>query len=195
MSRKKRKGITDLLRAWRVDESEAEQNLLAEIYPELRRLARVFLAGERRGHSFQPSDLIHETYFRLQGRSRTPWQDSNHFFAVAAQCMRRILIEHARRVLRQKRGAGKRLLPLEEQLLVAEGREGEFLALNEALEALEKFDPFKAKLVVLRFFGGFSIPEAANILGCSHATVERHWRLARAWLKREIRSTEPDRKA
>ena len=179
--------ITSLLTAWRQNGSRADQALLEEVYDELRRKAHLFLRRERTSHTFAPSDLIHETYLRLKGRRQTAWRDRHHFFAVAAQCMRRILVEHARRRLRSKHGAGLGTRLLDEHLLPALERAPEFVALDDALKGLESVDLFKARLVELRFFGGFSIPETARILGCSHATIERHYRLAQAWLYAEMK--------
>ena len=182
--------ITDLLKAWTKDESDADRVLLEAVYRELRRLARVFLASERDGHTLAPSDLIHEAYLRLHRRRQTPWQDRGHFFAAAAQCMRRILVEHARRHSRSKHGGGSRPLPLDEAIPLARERAPEIVALDEALQELATLDAFKGRLVELRFFGGFTIPETATILGCSHATVERHWRLAQTWLYAEMSSED-----
>ena len=180
--------ITGLLSAWRRSGTHADQALLEEVYGELRRKAHQFLRGERTNHTFEPSDLIHETYLRLKDRRQTAWHDRRHFFATAAQCMRRILIEHARRRSRTKHGAGLGTLLLDEARLPTPERAPEFVALDDALKGLEGVDLFKARLVELRFFGGFSIPETAEILGCSHATIERHYRLAQAWLYAEMKS-------
>ncbi len=180
--------ITELLQVWSEQGKGGEARLLEDTYAELRRLSAVLLSGERIGHSLAPSDLIHEVYFRLQGRRQTAWQGRRHFFATACQCMRRILIEHARKYARPKHGGGYRPLSLEESFPLTHQRPPDLLALDDALRGLEQVDPFKARLVELRFFGGFSIPETAKIMGSSHATIERHWRLARAWLYREIPS-------
>ena len=178
--------ITGLLKAWSDGGAEADRLLFTTVYRELRRLAGAFLRGERGDHTLAPSDLIHEAYLRLRDRHETPWQDRRHFFAAAAQCMRRILVEHARRHLRPKRGGGAPCLPLDEAVPLARERAPEIVALDEALRGLATVDAFKSRLVELRFFGGFTIPETAALLDCSHATIERHWRLAQAWLYAEM---------
>ena len=178
--------ITELLQQWQAGNSQAAGPLLETAYRELRRLARVFLRSERDTHTLASVDLVQEAYLRLRGRRLTPWKDRRHFFAVTAQCMRRILVEHARRRLRLKHGAGSSPEALDSVMLVAAQRAPELVALDDALRTLAALDPFKAKLVELRYFGGFTIPETATLLACSHATVERHWRRAQAWLHAQL---------
>ena len=178
--------VTDLLQHWSAGEAEAEERLFQVTYAELHRLARGMLASERRHHTLQPTALLNEAYLRLSRLEHRLWNDRRHFMAVAAKAMRRVLVDHARHRGAAKRRDGLCPLPLEvveQQPLTVDPR---LLALHEALGELEKVDPFKAELVELRFFAGFSIAETAAILGCGHTKVERHWRLAQGWLYREL---------
>jgi len=167
--------------------TEPPPELFSLVYDELRQLARRYLSRERPNHTLQPTALVHEAWFRLSGRGAGPWRDESHFFATAALAMRRILIDHARRRQADKRGGGRAIAGLDmEKLGVAVG-DDYLLALDEALVRLAKFDERQAKVVELRFFAGLTVPEVAEVLGWSRATVERDWRVARAWLDREIR--------
>jgi RNA polymerase sigma-70 factor, ECF subfamily len=187
--------VTSLLLAWREGDAEALARLMPLVYGELRRLAARSMAGERSDHTLQPTALVHEAFLRLAGGGPPCWQDRLHFFAVAAQLMRRLLVDHARGRRRAKRGSGARLLPLEAALDVGGpdgGSPADLLALDEALTGLAAFDPRKARVVELRFFGGLTIEETAGFLGVSTATVILEARLARAWLfRRMTREGEP----
>ena len=186
MSKPKAGTVTELLNAWSEGRTEAEGKLFKEVYSELRLLARSYLRKERRDHTLQATELINEAYLRFTNRGSKKWQDRRHFFAVAAQAMRRVLVDHARHRGYQKRGSGQKALALEQVPTLADEPPAELLDLDEALSALEKVDPRKARVVELRFFGGFTNVETAEILDCSRATVERDWRLAQAWLYQEL---------
>ena len=184
--------ITDLLRAWGKGSSVEEEALFEEVYRELHRLAGVFMAGERHHHSLQPTALIHEAFLRLSRRRQTPWNDRRHFFATAAQVMRRVLVDHARSRNYKKRNGGISPISLDDAPpTVADPGGGDpqaMLDLDDALRDLESLDPFKARLVELRFFAGFSIAETARLLDCSMSTVQRQWRLAQGWLYQELKA-------
>jgi RNA polymerase sigma-70 factor, ECF subfamily len=160
--------------------------LIPIVYNELRRLARHYLKHERVDHSLQPTALVHEVYLRLIGQKNVQWKSRAHFFSVAAQMMRRILIDHAKGLLRNKRGAGAIKLPLNDVIILADGGALDMIALDEALTKLSSIDPRKSHVVELRYFGGMSVEETAEILGISHKTVMREWAIARAWLYREL---------
>jgi RNA polymerase sigma factor (TIGR02999 family) len=178
--------VTEALQAWREGQEGAEERLARLVYDELHRLAERFLRGERPGHTLQPTALVHEAYLDLVDQKRVDWQSRKHFFAIAARVMRRILVDYARWHLRQKRGGGRERVPLESVSGFGVERLPELVALDDALAALAKTDPRKAAVIELRYFGGFSVEETAEILGISAPTVGRHWRMARAWLFREI---------
>lgn len=169
---------------------DAVNRLLPFLYDELRRLAGSYLRKERVDHTLQPTALVHEAYMKLIDQRNVKWQNRAHFFGIAAQVMRRILLDHARKHLAEKRGGDAEKLPLEEELLVvSHGRSAELVALDDALAELAKFDADKAKLVELRYFGGLSIEETAEVMGVSVATVNRQWRLAKAWLYNQLDRT------
>ncbi len=176
---------TTLLRAWGNGDEDARERLIPIVYGELRRLARHYLRGERPGHSVQTTALVNEAYIRLVDYKRIQWQDRAHFFAVSAQLMRRILVDHARR-RNQKRGAGLLHVSLEEAAVLAGFEDVNLIALDAAMNDLARLDPRKAQVVEMRFFGGLSVEEAAAALKVSPVTVKRDWRLARAWLYREL---------
>jgi RNA polymerase sigma factor (TIGR02999 family) len=178
--------ITRLLRSWSNGEPGAEEKLFPLVYDEMHQLARRCFQKERNEHTLQPTALVHEVYLRLVEGRRVEWQDRNHFFAMAAKIMRRILVDHARRRLSEKRGGGVKPLSLHESDGVAHEWANDVIAVDDALTSLSGLDPTKARLVELRFFGGLSIAEAAGALGCSPRTAQRHWQLARAWLHREL---------
>ena len=178
--------LTGLLRAWTDGEEGAADQAMARIYDELRRLARRQLRRERRGHTLQPTALVHEAYARLVDLEQVRWQDRAHFFAAAAQTMRRILIDRARRHASGKGGGGSRRVPLDELRDADDTPPKDLVAVDEALCDLARLDPRKADLVELRFFGGLSNEETAEVLGCSRATVIRQWRMARLWLRQEL---------
>lgn len=178
--------ITGLLRAWAGGDDGALDQLTPIVYGELRRIARRYLRRQTPG-SIQTTELVHEAYLKLAGVSGLPWQDRAHFFAVAAQMMRRILVDTARAQFAAKRQAGTFRITFSEGLpAAAPDRESSIVDLDEALEALAKVDARKAKVVELRFFGGLSVEEAAEVLQVSPQTVLRDWRLAKPWLAREI---------
>src|SRR5262245_52501858 len=178
--------ITQLLIKWRNGDHTALDELLPQVYSELRRLAGYYLRGERRGLTLQPSDLIHETYLRLVEEKEIDWQNRAHFFGIAAVRMRHILVEHARRRQAVKRGGDEFRLSLSKADRIAEKHDVNLLALDEALRQLEALDPQKSRIVELRYFGGLTIEETAEALRISPATVKRDWSMARAWLRSEI---------
>jgi len=163
--------------------------LLPLVYDELRQLAGGRLRGERPGHTLQATALVHEAYMRLVDQRGVTWQNRAHFFGIAAQLMRRILIDYARGRQTDKRGGAFQRASLDEALIVSEDRGAELLALDTALLALAEVDPQQAKVVELRFFGGLSVEESAEVIGISPATVKRDWSMAKAWLHRELAKT------
>lgn len=178
--------ITALLGEWSGGNRFALEKLLPLVYAELRQIASRQLRRERVGHTLQPTALIHEVYLRLVDQRRVDWQNRAHFFGVAAQVMRRILVDHARRHDAGKRGSGVPRVAFEEALGAAAPSEVSVLALDLALSRLEQLDAGLAKIVELRAFAGLTIDEAAHVLAVSPSTVQRDWRAARAWLKREL---------
>jgi RNA polymerase sigma factor (TIGR02999 family) len=177
--------VSQLLRAWSDGDRSALDKLTPIVYEELRRLARCHLRGERGGHSLQTTALVNEAYMRLVDYNRMQWQDRAHFFAASAQLMRRILVEHARRH-NLKRGGGLQHVSLGDVALVVGDRSADLIALDDAMGALARIDPRKAQVVELRFFGGLSVPETADVLKVSPVTVMRDWSTAKAWLYREM---------
>ena len=180
---------TELLRAWRNGDRSALDRLMPIVQQELRRRARRYLMSERAGHSLQTTALVNEVYMRLVDYTRIDWRDRAHFFALSAQLMRRILVEHARR-RNLKRGGGAQHVSLEQAAVVSTSRAKEVIALDEALAELARLDPRKAQVVELRFFGGLSVEETAEALSISPVTVIRDWTSAKAWLYREITDGE-----
>ena len=178
--------VTELLLAWGGGDQSAFDNLLPLIYDELRRLAAHYLRRERQGHTLQPTALVHEAYLRLVDQTQTRWENRAHFFGAAAQAMRRILVDHARQHKAAKRGGAEQRVTLDEGLAFAPERGLDLLALEDALIKLEQVDPQRSRLVELRFFGGLSTEEVAEVMGVSAATVSRQWRAAKAWLHREL---------
>jgi RNA polymerase sigma factor (TIGR02999 family) len=178
--------ISKLLRAWSDGDQSALDRLTPIVYDELRRLARRYMRRERPGHSLQTTALVNEAYMRLLDYKRMEWQDRAHFFAISAQLMRRILVEHARRH-NLKRGGGALHVSLEEAVVVVgDGRGADLVALDDAMNALARFDPRKVQVVEMRFFGGLSVEETAEVLKVSPVTVMRDWSTAKAWLYREL---------
>jgi RNA polymerase sigma-70 factor (ECF subfamily) len=177
--------VSTLLRAWSNGDQSALDRLAPIVYDELRRLAGHYLRGERTGHSLQATALVNEAYLRLVDYKRMRWENRAHFFAVSAQLMRRILVDHARRH-NLKRGAGVQHVALEDTAVVGGGRTEDLVVLDEAMQALAHIDPRKAQVVELRFFGGLSVEETAEVLKVSPVTVMRDWSTARAWLYREM---------
>ena len=185
--------VTGLLCAWSGGDQQALNRLAPLVYSELRRLARRYTAGERRGQALQTTELVHEAYLRMVDIRGISWRDRAHFFAVCATFMRRILVDFARAQQRLKRGGSAGEIPLDEALLdrvPAVSSEPPFavLALDEALQALSKIDSRKGQVVELRFFGGLTEQETAEVLHVSPETVQRDWRLAKAWIFRELRT-------
>ena len=178
--------ISQLLTAVRDGTPGATNKLISAVHRQLRELASAYMRKERPDHTLQPTALINEAYLRLFNGQPGDWRDREHFFAAAAQVMRRILVDHARSRQRDKRGGAREKVTLEERLLPAYEREVDLLGLDEALAKLSRFNPGHARLVELRFFGGMTINHAAETLGVSTSTVERDWRSARAWLHREL---------
>ena len=180
-------GITQLLVNWGKGDQAALDRLMPLVYSELRRLATNYLRRERMGHTLQPTALVNEAYLKLVGQKNAKWQNRAHFFAISAQLMRRILVDHARRHQADKRGGTdqQRLSITSAQELVAQ-QEVDLLALNEALDELSEMDAQQGRIVELKFFGGLSIDETAEVVGISHATVEREWKSARAWLRHRL---------
>ncbi|HEY1341487.1 MAG TPA: sigma-70 family RNA polymerase sigma factor [Bryobacteraceae bacterium] len=180
--------ITRLLRAWGSGDRTALDQLTPAIYEELRRRAHNYMKNERPGHTLQTTALVHEAWMRLADSPSADWKDRAHFFAIAAQIMRHILVDGARSRRREKRGGSSERIDLDRVAEVSPARDRELVAIDDALHALSAMDPRKAKVVELRFFGGLTAAESAEILSVSEDTVLRDWRLARAWLLREIGS-------
>jgi RNA polymerase sigma factor (TIGR02999 family) len=178
--------VTRLLADWRAGDASALERLTPLVYDELRRLASGYLRRERSSHTLQPTALVHEAYLRLAGQNQE-LRNRAHFIAVAAQLMRLILVDHARRKHSEKRGAGAAICSLDEAMIVSEGREPALLALDDALNALAEVDARKAKVIELRYFGGLTTPETAEALGLSTATVERETRVAHMWVGRYLK--------
>jgi RNA polymerase sigma factor (TIGR02999 family) len=177
--------VTELLHSVRAGEPGAQDRLAAAIYEELRRLAASYMRRERPDHTLQPTALVHEAFIRLMGQERLEWQDRSHFFGVAAQMMRRILVDHARRSSATKRHGGHGVT-LDDSIADPATPSLEVLRVNDALNALAAIDPRQARIVEMRFFVGLSIDETAEVLGISSATVSREWTLARAWLHSDL---------
>ena len=178
--------VTELLVAWSAGDSSALDRLVPLVHAELRRLARRQMRRERDGHTLQTTALVNEAYLRLVDLSRIRWQDRAHFFAMSARLMRRILVDHARSRQYVKRGGGAWRVTFDEALVASAEPAADLLALDDALQALARVDARKSQVVELRYFGGLSVEETAEALHVSPETVMRDWRLARAWLLREI---------
>jgi RNA polymerase sigma factor (TIGR02999 family) len=177
--------ISVLLRAWSDGDQRALDALTPIVHEELRRLAHRYMERERPGHALQTTALVNEAYIRLTGYERMQWQDRSHFFAVSAQVMRRILVDYARSQ-NIKRGRGVPHVALDEVAMVNGDRTGDLVALDDALNALAQLDPRKVQIIEMRFFGGLSVEETAEVLKLSPATVRRHWSIAKFWLYREL---------
>ena len=178
--------VTALLVAWSNGERSALDRLTPLVYQELRRLARRALRHERAGHTLQTSDLVHEAYLKLINEREMSWRNRAHFFAVATQMMRMILVDYARKRNYAKRGGGRLRVSFDEGLAVSDERAEDLIALDDALKALSAFDERKSRIAELRYFGGLSVEETAEALGVAPVTVMRDWRLAKAWLYREL---------
>jgi RNA polymerase sigma factor (TIGR02999 family) len=183
--------VTSLLHRWTLGDRDALESLMPLVYAELRRLARRSIAGEQQDHTLQTTALVHEAYLRLVRQDRTQWKDRAHFLGVAAQMMRRILIDYARAARTDKRRIMVGVIPLDDAHPPGNARAIDFVDLHEALEELQSFDEQKARVVELRFFGGLSVEEASEVLGISTATVKREWNVARAWLAHRLNAGNP----
>jgi len=178
--------VTELLAAWGKGDEAARDQLMSLVYDELHRLAHGYMRRESPGHTLQTSALVNEAFVRLVDQKKVQWQSRAHFYAIAAQMMRRILVDYARGRNYAKRGGGAIQVSLEESLVVSDERTTEVVNVHEALERLAEFDARKSQIVELRFFGGLSIDETAEVLSVSPGTVMRDWTLAKAWLRREM---------
>jgi RNA polymerase sigma-70 factor, ECF subfamily len=183
--------ITQLLAEWREGNQEALDELYPLVYDELHRLARRYMSRERKGHTLQTTALINEAYVRLVDQRSVQWANRSHFFAISAQIMRRILIDHARRQAYAKRGGGARQVSLDETATVVDNDLSEFLRLDEALKSLAELDPRRSQVVELKYFGGLNNDEIAGVLKISKNTVIRDWNMARAWLYGELTGSAP----
>lgn len=181
--------ITQLLVAWKQGDQAALEQLTPLVYRELHRLAHIYMAGERRGHVLQTTALVNEAFVRLVDWQQVEWQNRAHFFGVSATLMRHILVQFAREQQAQKRGGGAVQVSLSEVAVISMQHHPDLVKLDDALNALEKLDPRQARTVELRFFGGLSLEEAAEVLGVSVSTVRRDWRMAQAWLHQQLSAT------
>jgi RNA polymerase sigma-70 factor, ECF subfamily len=177
---------TELLRAWSEGDETAFSELVPLIERELHRLARAYMCRERKGHTLQATALVNEVFLRFLHAPTPRWRDRAHFVGIAARLMRRVLVDHARSRGYRKRGGGVQRVPLDKALLITPEPELDVLAVDRALEAFEKIDPRKSQVIELRFFGGLSVEETADVLGISVETVKRDWRFAKLWLSREL---------
>lgn len=180
--------VTQLLHAWGNGNTEALDKLLPIVYDELHRLAASYMRKENPGHTLQTSALVNEAYIKLVDQKDVRWQNRAHFFGIAAQLMRRILVDHARSRARMKRGAGAQKLPLNETVIVASNNAEGFLLLNDALLRLAEMDPKKCRIVEMKIFCGLNYKEIAEVEKVSPSTIEREWRKAKAWLHRELQN-------
>jgi RNA polymerase sigma-70 factor, ECF subfamily len=179
--------ITELLAAWSEGDEESLERLFPIVEAELRRIAHNYMRGENANHTLQTTALVNEAYLKLVNQREVSWQNRAHFYAISANLMRRILLNHARDRKAQKRGGGVADVTLENSVIMSPEKSAEIIALDEALENLEKFDQLKSRIVELRYFGGLTIEETAEVLKIAPPTVSLHWRLARAWLQTELR--------
>jgi RNA polymerase sigma-70 factor (ECF subfamily) len=181
-----RQEVTQLLGDWSGGDEGALEKLIPLVQPELHRLAHYYMSRERAGHTLQTTALLNEAYLKLTDKTQRPWQNRTHFMAVAAQLMRRVMVDHARARHALKRGAGAIRVTLDETALVTEQRAEELLALDEALEKLAEFDRRRCEIVEMRYFGGLTVEEIADVLKVHPNTVMRDWRAAKAWLYAEL---------
>jgi RNA polymerase sigma factor (TIGR02999 family) len=186
MGEAKKADVTQLLSRWSAGDRAALDSLVPVVYRELRRMAARYLRHERSHHTLQPTALVHEAFLKLVGQRDVRWQNRAHFFGVAAQLMRRVLVDYARQRAADKRGGGVECLPLEDALAIGGANQIDIIAVDDALHRLAIVDPDQVRLVELRFFGGLTIEETAEVLGWSSGSVKREWTVARAWLQREI---------
>ncbi len=179
--------ITGFLERWRQGDEGALDRVIDHVYADLRRRAAAYLKNERSEHTLEPTALVHEAFLKLVDKREIEWQDRNHFIAVAAQAMRRILVDHARSRRRDKRGGENETLRLDETTVVSSDPQPiDLVALDEALKKLATFDERQASIVELKYFGGMTLDEAADFLGVSRATIRRDWQIARAWLRQHL---------
>jgi RNA polymerase sigma factor (TIGR02999 family) len=178
--------VTQLLLAWSDGDHTALDKLTPLVYEELRRMAHRYMSHERPGHTLQTTALVNEAYLRLVNREAVQWQNRAHFFGIAAQVMRHILVDHARSHAYKKRGGGTQTISLDEAMVVSQDRAAEVVALDDVLKELANIDPQQSRIVELRFFGGLTIEETAVVLGLSPATIKREWSTAKAWLYHEL---------
>lgn len=190
MATRSSEGITQLLQRWSNGEEEARDELMSLVYHELHRLAVTYLRRERREHTLQPTALVNELFLKFSEQHSMSWRNRAQFFGVAAQLMRRILIDYARAHYSSKRGGDRFCVSLKNIADFGAQPDADLLALHDVLNGLEQIDPDQARIVELRFFGGLTIKETAEVMGTSHATVEREWKLAKAYLKRELTRTK-----
>jgi RNA polymerase sigma factor (TIGR02999 family) len=178
--------VTQLLAQWSAGDAEALDDLMPLVYDELRRMAYRHMAAERGDHTLQATALVNEAYLKLKDQRGTRWENRSQFFGLAAQMMRHILVDYARRNTRAKRGGGAQQVTLDEAMLVSKDNADQLLAIDDALRKLEAFDPRKSQVATMRFFAGLSVEETAEALAISVETVGRDWRMARAWLRNEL---------
>ena len=186
MTTSKPSEVTRLLQQLDTGDRSGVDQLFAVVYQQLRNLAGQFFRREPEENTLQPTALVHEAYMKLVDQTRVDWQGRTHFFAVAAQAMRRILVDHARRRGAAKRGGNQHRIALDDNLVIESNRDEDLLALENAATKLTKLDPCQAQMIELRFFGGLSIAEVAKVMGISTRSVEREWTMVRAWLRREL---------
>jgi RNA polymerase sigma-70 factor (ECF subfamily) len=182
--------VTVLLGRLAEGKGEVSSQLISLVYKELRKLAGGYMRRERTDHTLQPTALVHEAYLKLVEQRSVNWQSRAHFFGIAAQLMRRILVDHARGHLRDKRGGGVIPVPLDEALVFAPEQSSELVKLDQSLERLAKLDPRQSKIVELRFFGGLTVEQTAEVLGISPKTVKRDWSVAKAWLHGDLKTND-----
>lgn len=182
-----RQEISVILKDWSGGNKASADILLSLVYDELRKIAAQYLRKERSGHTLQPTALVHEAYMKLVDISDINWQDRAHFFAVSANVMRHILVDHARAKLAEKRGGDAERIALDDAISLSNEPDVDVLAVDEALKELAEFDEQQARIVELRFFGGLTIEETAHVAGISPATVKREWAMAKAWLHRKLK--------
>jgi len=186
MAKRSPQGITQLLERWSEGDEKALDQLMPLVYAELHRLAGAYLRRERRGQTLQPTELVNEAYLKLIDQRSARWQNRAQFYGVAAQLMRRILVDHARAHYATKRGGDRINVSLKNIGAFGEQPDADLLALHDVLNRLAEIDPDQSRIVELRFFGGLTIEETAEVMHVSHSTVEREWKIAKAWLKREL---------
>lgn len=182
----RRPDITRILRAWSGGDREAVDDLMPLVYDELHKVAARYLRKQRPDHTLQPTALVNEAYLKLVDISNVSWEDRAHFFAVASQTMRHVLVDHARGHNREKRGGGAQKVSLDEAMAFVDNNEVDVLMLDDAMRALAEIDEQQSRIVELRFFGGLTVEETALVLRISPATVKREWRIAKAWLHKRI---------